>query len=143
MCLTSLLVIENRRQTAHSIATPSGDHSTTVAPPARWLDEQFIHIIHAINFFSFSFPVVNSAIKSAKAYALITVLGRYWTLDTLSSIAQRNSCAAAFGLFIVFRSGLSVWTIMVCSWKYGLSFQAAVISAKPSFSIGEYLPSAP
>ena len=32
---------------------------------------------------------------------------------------------------------------MVCTWKYGLSFQAAVTKAKTNFSIKEYLSSAP
>lgn len=71
---------------------------------------------------------------------LIAALGRYWTSN---SITHRTSHLPAFGLFIVFRSDLSVWTTMVCTSKYGLSFRATVISAKASFSIGGYFPSAP
>ena len=73
----SLLVVENWRRTARSIVSPSGDHSKTLAPPACWLDEAFVHIIHTVGLSSsFSF-VMNSTMKLAKAYALIVVLGQY------------------------------------------------------------------
>ena len=71
----SLLVVKNWRRNTHSIVSLSSDHSKNPAPPAYWLDEPFVHIYHAIGFFSSSFLVMNSAIKSAKACALIAVLG--------------------------------------------------------------------
>ena len=114
---TSLLVVENWRRTAHSIISPSGDYSRTLTPLARWLDDPSIHIIHAIVLsFSSSF-IMNLVMKSAKSWALIAILGQYWTSNSLSSIAHRTSRLAASGLFIVFHNGLSVWTTMVCVWK--------------------------
>lgn len=82
---------------------------------------------------------MNFAIKSAKAYALIAVLGQYWASNSPSSIAYRTSHLAASGLFMAFCSGLSFWTTMVCALKYGLSFRAVVISVKANFSIEGYL----
>ena len=60
-----------------------------------------------------------------------------------NSIAHKINSLATFGLFIAFRNGLSVWTITVCAWKYGISLQAAVIRVKANFSLGGYLFSAP
>ena len=134
----SLLVIENWRWIVHSIVSPIGDRSKTSAPPACWLNELSVHIIHVIGFFLSSSPVVNSAMKSTKACALIVVLGRYWTSNSLSSIAHRTSHPAPS-----FDNSLFVWTTMVCAWMYDLSFRTTVINAKASFSIGGYLPSAP
>ena len=139
----SLLVVENWRWTAHSIVSSSGDRSKTLAPLAHWLDEAFVHIIHTVGLSSsFSF-VVNSTMKSAKAYALIAVLGQYYTLNSPSSIAHKTSRPIATRLLIAFCSGFFVWTTMVCAWKYDPSFQETVINANASFSIGGYLPSAP
>ena len=42
---------------------------------------------------------------------------------------------ATSGLLMALLKGLSVKTTMVCAWKYGLSFRAAVINAKANFSI--------
>ena len=138
-----LLVVENWRWTAHSTVSLSSDCSRTLTSLAHWLDEPSIYIIHTIGSISSSSFVVNSTMKSAKACALITVLGRYWMSNSSSSIAHRTNRLVAFTLFIVFHSGLFVWTTMVCAWKYGLSFLAVVINAKASFSIGGYLPSTP
>ena len=136
---TSLLVIENWRRIAHSILSPSGNRSKTLAPSAHWLNELSVHIIHVVGLSSSSSFVVNSAMKSTKTCALIAVLGLYWTLNSPSFIAYRISYPTAFGLFIAFRSGLFIWTTMVCAWKYNLSFRVVVISAKASFSIRGYL----
>ena len=63
--------------------------------------------------------------------------------NSLNSIAYKTSHPAASKLSIVFWKGLSVWTTVVCAWKYGLSLWAAVIKVKGNFSIGGYLSSAP
>ena len=120
--LTSLLVVENWRWTAHSIVSPSSDRSRIPATSAHWLDEPSIHIMHAIGFSSSSSLVVNLAMKLAKACALIAVLGRYWTSNLPSSNAHRTNRPTTSRLFIVFHSSLSVRTTMVCTWKYSLSF---------------------
>ena len=139
----SLLVIENWRWIAHSIISPFNDCSRTLTLLARWLDKPSIQIIHAIGVSSLSSPVVNSAMKLAKACTLIAIFGQYWTSNSPSSITHKTNHPAAFGLVIIFHNVLSIQTIMVCAWKYNLSFQATVISAKVSFSIRGYLPSAP
>ena len=138
-----LLVVKNQRQTTHSIVSPSDDCSKTLAPLSYWLDKPSVHIIHAIDFSSSSFLVMNSTIKSTKACALIVVLGQYQTSNSLSSIVHRTNRPVASELFIIFCSSLSIWTTKVCAWKYSLSFRAAVINAKASFSIGGYLSSSP
>ena len=141
--LALLLAIKNQRRTTHSIVSPSGDRSRTLAPLARWLDKPSIHIVHAIGFPTSFSIVVNLAMKLAKACALIAVLGMYWTSNSPSLIAYRTSRLAASRLFIIFCSGLFVWTTMVCAWKYGLSFCATMINTKASFYIRGYLPLAP
>ena len=49
----------------------------------------------------------------------------------------------ASGPLMALFKGWSVKTMMVWAWKYGLSFRAAVTSAKANFSILGYLSSAP
>ena len=63
--------------------------------------------------------------------------------NSLNSIAQSANRPAASGLLIAHHKGLSVRTIIVWAWKYGLSLRAAVTNAKASFSMGGYLSSAP
>ena len=55
--------------------------------------------------------------------------------NSLSSIAYKAILPAASGLLIAFLKDLSIKTTMVCAWKYGLSFRAAIINAKANFSI--------
>ena len=64
-------------------------------------------------------------------------------LNSLSSIDHCTSHPAVLGLFMAFHSGWFVRTTMVWAWKYGRSFLIAVMSAKASFSMGEYLSSTP
>ena len=111
----SLLVVENWRQTAHSIVSPFGDCSRTPAFPTYWLDKPSVHIIHVAGLSSPSSFTMNSAMKSAKAHALIMVLGRYRTSNSLSSIVHITSHLAASGLLIAFHSGFFVRTTMVCA----------------------------
>jgi len=138
----SLLVVGNWRRMVHSTISPSSDYRTTPPLPTRWLDELSVHKIHVAGPSSSSSFAVNSATKSTKAWALIVVLGWYSMLNSSSSIAHKIIHPAAFGIFIALCNGLSVWTIMVYAWKYGLSFRAAVIREKASFSMRGYLPSA-
>lgn len=104
-------------RTTHSIVSPSGDRNWTLALSARWLNDPSVHIIHTAGFLSLTSPhpsVVNFAMKSTKAYALIAVLGQYWASNSPSSIAHRTSHLVASGLYMAFCSGLSFWTTMVC-----------------------------
>ena len=139
----SLLVVGNWRWTSHSTVSPSDVCYKTPASLTRWLDNPSVHTIHVVGSSSSTPHVMNSTTKSATACALIPVRGQYWTSNSPSSTTHRTSHPAASRLFIAFYSNLSVWTTMVCAWKYGLSFRAAMISVKASFSIEGYCPSAP
>ena len=66
--------------------------------------------------------------KSAMTYLLIAIRGRYWMLNSLSSMAQSANFPAASGLLIARRKGLSVKTTTVWAWKYGLSLRVTVTS---------------
>ena len=81
--------------------------------------------------------------KSATICPFTAVHGRYCTLNSLSSIALKAILPVASGLLIALFKGWSVRTTIVWAWKYGLSFRAAIISAKANFSILEYISSAP
>ena len=79
--------------------------------------------------------------KSATICPFIAVHGRYCTSNSLSSITHKAILPTASGLLIALFKGWSVRTTIVWAWKYGLSFRAAVISAKDNFSIlGIFLP---
>ena len=81
--------------------------------------------------------------KSATICPLTAVRGRYYTSNSLSSIAHKAILPAASGLLIALFKGWSDRTMMVWAWKYGLSFRVAVTSAKANFSILGYLSSTP
>ena len=81
--------------------------------------------------------------KSATICPFTAVRGRYYTSNSLNSIAYKAIISTAFGLLIALFKGWSVKTMMVWAWKYSLSFRAAVTSAKANFSILGYLSSAP
>ena len=81
--------------------------------------------------------------KSATICPFTAVHGRYCTSNSLSSIAHKAILPVASGLLIALFNGWFIRTMMVWAWKYGLSFRAAVTSAKVNFSILGYLSSAP
>ena len=81
--------------------------------------------------------------KSATICPFTAVRGRYCTSNSLSLIAHKAILPATSGLLITLFKGWSVRTTIVWAWKYGLSFRAAVISAKANFSILGYLSFAP
>ena len=81
--------------------------------------------------------------KSATICPFTTVRGLYYTSNSFSSIAYKAILPAAYRLLIALFKGWSVRTTIVWAWKYGLSFRAAVISAKANFSIRGYLSSTP
>ena len=87
--------------------------------------------------------LVNSVMKSATTCPLMAVREQYCMSNSLNFITYSVIRLAALGLLIARHKGLSVRTITVWAWKYGLSLQAAVTKAKVSFSIGGYLSSAP
>ena len=80
--------------------------------------------------------------KSATICPFTAVRGRYCTLNSLSSIAHKAILLATSRLFIALFKGWSIRTTIVWAWKYGLSFHAAIISAKANFSILGYISSA-
>ena len=86
---------------------------------------------------------VNSMMKSAVTYPFMAVREWYCMSNSLNSITHKAIRPAASRLFMTFLNGLSIRTIMVYAWKYDLSFRAVVTNAKASFSIWEYLSSAP
>ena len=73
--------------------------------------------------------------KSAKAYALMAVLGRYSISNWLSSIAHWIILPVALGLFMDFFIGWSVITRIGLAWKYCLSLRDATINVNAIFSI--------
>ena len=81
--------------------------------------------------------------KSATICPFTAVRGWYCMSNSLSSIAHKAIIPAASGLLMALFKGWFVKTMMVWAWKYGLSFCAAVTSAKANFSILGYLSSAP
>ena len=80
--------------------------------------------------------------KSATICPFTAVHGRYCTLNSFSLIALKAILSVASGLLIALFKGWSVRTTIVWAWKYGLSFRAAIISAKANFSILGYISSA-
>ena len=127
----------------HSIMSFSEDFRSTPIPSTCLLGDPPILTNHRVALQPSSSFVVNLTTKLARAWALSVVLGQYCTSNSFSSIVYRTNCLAASGLFFALSRGLSVWTIMMCAWKYGISLQAAVIRAKVNFFIGGYLFSAP
>ena len=113
--LASLLVVGNWRRITHSIKSPSGNYRTTLIPLACWLDKPSVHTIHVVGSSSLSSFAVNSATKSAKAWALIAVLGWYRMSNSLRSITYKTNCLAASRLFIALHNGLFISTTMVCA----------------------------
>ena len=73
--------------------------------------------------------------KSAKACALIAVLGRYSISNWLSSIAHWIILPVTSGLFMDFFIGWSVITRIWLAWKYCLSLRDATINVNAIFSI--------
>ena len=69
---------------------------------------------------------VNSAMKSAITYPFTVVRGQYCMLNSLNLTAHNAIRPAALGLLIALYRGLSIRMIIVCAWKYGLSFRAAI-----------------
>ena len=127
----------------HSIMSFSEDFRSTPIPSTCLLGDPPILTNHRVALQPSSSFVVNLTTKLARAWALSVVLGQYCTSNSLSSIVYRTNCLAASGLFIALSRGLSVWTIMMYAWKYGLSLQVDVIRAKANFSIGGYVPFVP
>ena len=88
--------------------------TTPIPPPPFWADEPSICIVH--HFVSSVRPSltgkVNSAMKFARAYALIAILGWYSMLNWLSLIAYWTILPATSGLFMDFLMGRSVITRM-------------------------------
>ena len=88
--LASLLVAGNFSWTPYLSISLLGAVMTTLTPPLFWANEPSVWIVHCLA------PLVrlplsekvNSAMKSAKACALMAVLGWYSILNWLSSIAH-------------------------------------------------------
>ena len=86
---------------------------------------------------------VNSMMKFAKIFPLITVLGLYLMSNSLSSMAHFTNLPKVSGLCNICFIGCSIGISKVWAWKYDQSLMAVVTNAKMSFSIFEYLSSAP
>ena len=128
----------------HSTLSPSRLWSTTPASPACLLDDPSVWMLQwGISSAPCSSARVTFVMKSAIIYPFIAIHGWYCMSDSLNSIAYGATRPTASGLLIALRRGLSIRTITICAWKYGLSFRAAITNAKVSFSIGGYLSSAP
>ena len=140
----SLLVVGKSRWTMRLILSPSRLWSTTPAPPACLLKDPSVWMIHCgISSTPWPSTRVNSTMKSAATCPFMAVHVQYCMSNSLNSIAHNAIRPTALGLLIALCRGLSVRTITMCAWKYGLSFRATVTNAKMSFSIYRYLSSAP
>ena len=84
----SLLVIENLSWTPYLRTSFSREVMTMPAPPPCCVDDPSVCIVQRSSWWFTSSGVVNSAMKSANAWAFITVRGRYSTLNWLSSMAH-------------------------------------------------------
>lgn len=51
-------------------------------------------------------------------------------------MAHKTNRPVALRLFMVFRKGLSIWTTIVWTWKYGLSLRDTMINVNANFSMG-------
>ena len=91
---------------------------TTRTPPFFWAVKPSVCIVHrsVSSGRLSSFGRVNSAMKSAKAYALIAVLGWYSMSNWLSSIAHWTILPVASGLFMDFLMGWFVITKVGFAW---------------------------
>ena len=80
---------------------------TTFTSPLFWADEPSVCIVHcSVSLMRLSSSGrVNSAMKSARAYALMAVLGWYSMSNWLSSIAHWTILLVASGLFMDFLMG--------------------------------------
>ena len=139
-----LLVVGKSRRIMHLILSPFGVWSTTPAPLAYLFEDLSVWTLH---YRTTSTPWlsrrVNSAMKSATTCPFIAVRGRYHISNSLSLTAYNAIYLVTSGLLMVLLRGLSVKTTIVCAWKYGLSFRAAITNANINFSIWRYLSSAP
>ena len=142
---TSLLLAGNFSWTPYLSTSPSGVVMTTPTPLFCWADEPSVYTIHCSSSFVRlpSSGRVNSAMKSARACALMAILGCYSMLNWLSSITHCTILPAALILFMVFLMGWSVITRIRFAWKYCHNLREATINAKEIFSILGYLASAP
>ena len=116
----SLLVVWYCKRAAYFNLSPSGDLSITLIPPAYNVDEPSTLMTHFRTSSTSSSSLwlgLNSAMKSANTYALITFLGWYLTSNSLSFMAHWISCPATSNLFIPFFNGWSIKTLMTWAWK--------------------------
>ena len=86
---------------------------------------------------------VNSMMKSAKIWTLITVLGLYLMSNSLSPMAYFTSLPKVSSLCNICFIGCSIGILIVWAWKCGRSLLAVVTNARTSFSIFVYLSSTP
>ena len=97
--LASLLVVENFSWTPYLSTSPSGVVITTLTPPLCWADEPSICTVHRSTLLVRlpSSRRVNSTMKSAKAYALMAILGWYsMPKDLINSVLIKS-----FGLILL------------------------------------------
>ena len=140
----SLLVVGKSRWIMHSILSPSEVWSTMPTPPACLLEDSSVWMLrYGISSTPWPSMRVNSVMKSATTCPFIVVCGQYCISNSFSLTAHNAIRPVASGLPIALRRGLFVKTMIVCAWKYGLSFRATVTNAKASFSIWGYFSFAP
>ena len=144
----SLLDVQNPNLSAYSMSIPSGEVRIRPAPLPYTFEalstKSFQVEGSVIVWASLAGSAdVNSMTKSAKTCPFIADFGLYLISNSLSSLAHFISLPEVSGLCSTCFIGYYVGTSMVCAWKYGRSFRAAVTIAKINFSILGYLSSAP
>ena len=136
-----LLVTRKSRQTMHLISSLFGERSIMPASLAHLLDDSSVYIVHwGYSLAPWHITLGNSAMKSVTTCPLMVVCEWYCMSNSLNSIAHNAIRSAASALLIARYRGLSVRTITVWAWKYGLSLRAAITKVKTSFSIGGIFP---
>ena len=140
--ITSLLVLENWRRTAHFISSPCGDCRTTPTLPTCQLDNLSVRTTHGTAPQALSF-VVSSTSKSANAQALLTTLGLYCTSNSLSSIAHKTNSSGFLQIFHCLPYRFVHLNHYYMRLKLWLKFMGSRDQCKGQLLHGGYLSSAP
>ena len=113
---TSLLVVGKSSRIMHSIISPTGLWSTTLAPSACLFEDPSVWMLHCVTSSApWPSPSVNSAMKLATTCPFIAVRSRYCMSNSLNLTAYNVIRLVASRLLIALCKGLSVRTTTECA----------------------------
>ncbi|MCI24230.1 hypothetical protein A2U01_0045413, partial [Trifolium medium] len=136
-----LFVAENENFSETSTVKPSSLSRMRPAPLPLLLEDPPVNAVHVVQ--GFVLPSVSSAKKSVKTWAFNAFCGSNDMSNSNNSTDHLVIRPARSGMKSTCFRGWSVLTMMECARKYLLSFLAAVIKARATFSIFWYLSSGP